>query len=238
MKRHILIAASILALLTPAIFAHADTFGTYGDTTVVNGPTNTPVYQLTSNPALQGYAGIYVEFSGPVTLASLTQLSAQFEMTAGTISGGAPRFSIGDTTNNASNEAYIYFGTSAGGGSFSDPAPGTYENTGNDASLLSTQINVQNNGFGGGSTGASYETFSQFVAQEGTVDIGFITVDVDGGFTSTQTADIGNFDINGTLYNPPATSGAAPEPGSLVLLGTGILGLATATRRRLFQARS
>ena len=230
-----LLALVTVFAITPT--ALADTFGTYGNTTVISsGPAGSPVYQLTSNPALQGYAGIYIEPTNPLALSALTLLSADFEMTSGTIVNGAPRFSIADTTNNNYNEAYLFFGTPGSGGTFTDPAPGTYESTGNLADLTSAAIYVQNNGFGGGSTGASYETWAQFVAQEGSVDIGLITVDVDGGFSNVQTADIGNFNVNGTLYNPPASRPAVPEPSSLLLLGTGLVGLAGIARRKLARA--
>lgn len=209
-----------LALAIPCLHAQSTSFGTYGDTTIVPGPGGTPVYQLTSNPSLLDYSGIYVQFNSAFTLSNLTTLSADFAMTSNTIANGAPRFSIIDTTNNALNEAYVFFGTPNGSGGFTDPTPGAWESTGN--VVTSADLIVQNNGFGGGSTNNSYETWAQFLAQEGSTNIGFITVDVDGGFSNTQTADINNFDVNGNLYNAAAT----PEPSSLLLLATTLLAAA------------
>ena len=221
-----------LALAVSCLHAQSTSFGTYGDTSVIaNGPGGVPAYQLTSNPSLQDYSGIYVQFNSPFTVADLTQLSADFEMTQNTIANGAPRFSIIDTTNNALNEAYVFFGIPNGSGGFMDPAPGTYESTGNE--VTSAYLVVQNNGFGGGSTHNAYESWADFVSQEGSVNIGYITVDVDGGFSNIQTADVGNFDVNGTLYNPTAPT---PEPGSLALLGTGLLGAAGEIFRRARRA--
>ena len=219
-----------LALAVPCLSAQSTTFGTYGDTTVVPGPGSSQVYQLTSNPSMQGYSGIYVQLNSPFTVSDLTTLSTDFQMTANTIGNGAPRFSLWDTTNNALNEAYVYFGTPGAGGTFTDPTPGSWESTGN--VVNSTDLIVQNNGFGGGSTGASYETWAQFLAQEGGVNIGGLSIDVDGGFSSTQTADVNNFDVNGTLYNPAATA-ATPEPSSLLLLGTALMAAAIIWRRRV-----
>lgn len=226
-----LVASSFLSLVlaVPCLHAQSTTFGTYGDTSVVSGPGGASVYQLTSNPSLQDYSGTYVQFNTPFTVSDLTTLSADFDMTAGTIANGAPRFSIIDTTNNSLNEAYVYFGTPNGSGGFSDPDPGTWESTGN--VVNSADLIVENNGFGGGSTNNTYETWAQFISQEGGVNIGYITIDVDGGFSNTQTADINNFDVNGTLYNAPS---ATPEPSSLLLLGTTLLAAAILWRRRVF----
>jgi hypothetical protein len=214
MKKYLFLGA-LCALLSPA---WADTVGTYGDVQVVTGPDGNPAWQLTSSPGGVGYAGLYVEFDGSITPADLTELAADYVMLGGTFDNGAPRFSIIDTTNNTNNEAYVYWGTPEAGGSFSDPNNGnsTYAGTGNYADDLSADLRVQNNGFGGGSTGASYETWSQFVSSEGTVGIGFITIDLDGGFSSEQVMDVGSFDINGTTYTPQTS--AVPEPGGISLL--------------------
>lgn len=221
MKAVALCSVLSLALAVPCLHAQSTSFGTYGDTTVVPGPGGTPVYQLTSNPSLQDYSGIYVQFNSAFSLSSLTTLSADFDMTSGSIANGAPRFSIIDTTNNALNEAYVFFGTPNGSGGFTDATPGSWESTGN--VVNSTDLIVENNGFGGGSSNNTYETWAQFLAQEGSTNIGYITIDVDGGFSSTQTADINNFDVNGSVYNAAA---ATPEPSSLLLLATTLLAAA------------
>jgi hypothetical protein len=227
------ISLAFCALCAFASLATADTVGTYGDTTVVTGPDGHPAWQLSSTSMGAGYSGVYVAFSELFTPAMLTQLSAQYVMLTGTFGGGAPRFSIIDTTNNSNNEAYVFWGTPQSGGSFTDPNSGntTYANTGNYASLTSTDLRVQNNGFGGGSTGASYETWSQFVAMEGATAIGYITIDLDGGFTGDQVMDTTDFDIDGTVYAPSAGS-TVPEPGSVwMIAGALLLGAALASRR-------
>lgn len=127
----------------------------------------------------------------------------------------------------------MYFGTPAGGGSFTDPNKGNtnYANTGNYANLSSSDVRVYNNGFGGVGNGNTGQTWAQFVASVGTVDIGYISLDLDGGFTGNQVMDIANFDVNGTIYNPTSP---VPEPGSLNLTVCllALLGGACLLRRR------
>ena len=202
----------------------AATLQQYGDVTAGPGGNG---YYLTSDPnSGAGYAGLYYDYSAaPITLSSILSLSATFQMTEGTISGGAPRFSIGDTTNNANNEAYIYFGTPQAGGSFSDPNPGATQNTGNYASLTSADLRVQVNGFNGDSTGASYETFAQFLATDGSANVGFISLDVDGGFTSAQQALITSFDVTTSV-------GAVPEPSTWAMMILGFCGVGFMAYRR------
>ena len=48
-------------------------------------------YLLTSDPTGLDYAGLYFQYTSPITLGSITQLSADFQMTQGTIGNGAPR---------------------------------------------------------------------------------------------------------------------------------------------------
>lgn len=233
MKKLLYAAAAIGLLATPAV-ALADTSGTYGDVTVVNsGPPSDPtVFQLTSDPAGVGYAGLYFEFSGPLTLSDITQLSADYQMTVGTVGGGAPRFSIGDTTNNVANEAYIYFGAPAGGGTFTDANGGVWGSTGNYADLSSADVRVQVNGFGGDSTGAGYETWADFVSHDGGVSVGFVSLDLDGGFSQPggQQMLVDDFTVNNDVLT--AGGGAVPEPASWALLIAGFGGLGATLRAR------
>lgn len=232
--KKLLCATAAIGLLAAPAAALADTSGTYGDVAVVNtGPASDPtVFQLTSDPAGAGYAGLYFAFSGPLTLSDITQLSADYQMTVGTIGGGAPRFSIGDTTNNAANEAYVYFGTPAAGGAFTDPNAGVWANTGNYADLGSADVRVQVNGFGGDSTGASYETWADFVGHDGGVSVGFVTLDLDGGFSPPgQQMLADNFTVNNDVLT---ASGGVAEPASWALLiaGFGGVGAMLRTRRK------
>jgi PEP-CTERM motif len=209
-KMKLKIGVTLVAVLFSLAAAKADVIGTYGDVTAGPGGNG---YYLTSNPG-GGYAGLYYDFSSaPITLNQLTNLSATFQMTQGTLGNGAPRISIIDTTNNVENEAYIYFGTPTGGGSMTDPSPGSTESTGN--LVLSPDLRVQVNGFNGDSTGASYETFAQFLATDGSADVAYVTLDVDGGFSATQQALITDFTV----------ADAVPEPSTWAMMILGFSGL-------------
>jgi hypothetical protein len=224
-------ALCITAVFAP--FASADVFSTYGATTVLNAGPPT-VYQLLSDPNGTGYAGIYEQITATLTVSQLIDLEANYQMTQGTFGGGAPRFSLIDTTNNPNNEAYIYWGTPTGGGGFTDSNAGSpnLNGTGNYADLTSTDLRVAVNGFGGINALNTYVTWSQFVAEAGTVDIGYISLDLDGGFTGTQQMSVDNFTINGTVVSNQASP--VPEPGSVALLLTvaALIGSATYRRRR------
>lgn len=205
----------VAALATPP--ARADIFGTYGDTTVVSAGPPT-VYQLTSDPTGLGYAGIYDQITGSLDVSQLVDLEASYEMTSGTFGNGAPRFSLIDTTNNAYNEAYVYWGTPNGSGGFTDPNLGStsLNSTTNYADLASADLRVQVNGFGGLNSGYTYLTWNQFVAEAGNVDIGYISLDLDGGYSATQAMMVSNFTVNGVVVSNETAS--TPEPSALVLL--------------------
>jgi len=199
--------------------AHATTFGLYGDAT----ETSTGFLLTSSTTSGAGYSGLYADnFTTPLTLDGLTQLSVDYQMLAGTFGGGAPRFSIADASG---GEAYIYFGTPQPGGSFTDPNAGSPGNTGN--YVLSSDLRVQVNGFNHDSTGASYETFTQFVAADGSAAINFISLDLDGGFTGTQQALVNNFTVNGDVF-----TAAVPESSTWAMMILGFCGIGFLTYRR------
>lgn len=224
-------ALGLAACLTVAAPLHAGTFSYYASDpsayAIVNtGPASDPnVFQLaSSNPA--GYAGLYYDAitdSPPLTPATLTTLSALYEMQIGTFSAGAARFSLSDTTNNPANEAYIYWGTPQSNGTFTDPNSGSFASTGNLADLTSSDLRVQVNGFGGDSTGQHYETWSQFVANDGNVQIAYISLDLDAGYSQPngQQMITNEFTVNGNV-DEAGPAAAAPEPASFTLLSVGL----------------
>lgn len=206
-----------IVLSFATLTANAAPIQTYGD--VTSGPGG---YTLTSDTSGVGYAGIYYNYSSaPITLDSISNLSADYQFLQGTIGPGAPRFSIIDTTGNPLNEAYVYFGTPTGTGSFTEPGTGT---TGN--YVTSADLRVQINGFNGDTTGAGYITFSDFLLRDGSALVKFITLDLDAGFAGTQQILVSNFDV------AAAAGPAAPEPSTWAMMMLGFAGIGFMTYRR------
>jgi hypothetical protein len=189
--------------------------GTYGDVVIQSNG-----FLVTSDTTGTGYGGLYFQYSTPILLNSITQLSADYQMTMGTFGGGAPRFTLFDS---GGNSAYIYFGTPLGGQGFADPNLGAFQNTGNYAA--STDLRVYVNGFDGQNTSNTAETFQQFVTAHGSAEVSSVYLDLDGGFTGTQQALLDNFTVNGDTLS-------APEPSTWAMMILGFVGIGFMAYRR------
>jgi hypothetical protein len=233
MRKKCILLGTVAIAAGMAASADAGSLGTYGDVTITGDG-----YELTSvdggtgfpNPHPTAYAGVYTNTSS-LTPDTLTELSVDYEMQEASFENGAPRFSIGDSSG---NEAYIYFGNTTNGFNFTDPNAGSssLNSTGNYADLLSGELRVESNGFGGLNTSNTPMTWSQFLTADGGIAgsaaIAFITVDLDGGdgALGTQEMLLNNLDINGTIYSAPAVPLPAPIYAVPVLMaGLGVLQL-------------
>ena len=221
-------AALIAVTMLGSLPVKATTFGSYGDTTVTASG-----FDLVSDPAATGYAGIYIKYSaGGPTLASITQLSSDYNMLGGAFANGAPRFTLFDTNFDL---AYVYWGTPLGGGSFTNPNPNnTPGNTGNYADLSSTDLRVYSNGFGGVNSPNTGKTWAQFVAEAGSTTLTYAFLDLDGGYTedTAQHLLVNNFTVNGDV--DAVAPAATPLPAALPMLasGLGVFGFVAARRKR------
>lgn len=233
MTKSSLLAFSAIALLSIPAISQADTFSTYGDTTVVSpGDGADPTaFQLTSGtipyPDPTSYAGLQDQITSVLDVANLTTLSADYKMTVGTFGGGAPRFTLFDPSFNS---AYVYWGTPTGGGGFSDPNAGGWANTGNYASLASPDVRVYVNGFGGINQPNTGVTWQQFVTEAGSIDLSYVTLDLDGGFSGPNGQQMltDNFTVNADVFDAPA---AVPEPATWAMLILGFLGVGAMVRK-------
>ena len=89
MRRFVMTVGALVALGFVQV-VQADSLGTYGDASAVAGG-----YQLTSdNSSSTPYAGLYDTPSGVLTPTTLTDLSADYQMTIGTFGAGSQRSAL------------------------------------------------------------------------------------------------------------------------------------------------
>jgi hypothetical protein len=236
MQKTTYLALAVVSGLVATTPAHAGAFSSYECDANLNSCTDVAVsggnFDIISNTTLATQVGGLEYETVPadtLTLAGLTNLSAVYNMVSGPFEAGSPRFTLFDDTFHS---AYIYWGTPTGGGSFANPfANGVFGSTGNLADLLSADIRVYSNGFNGQNTPNTGETFNQFVLDNGSAFISFITLDLDAGFYAVpQELLVSSFTVNSEVDVAAATT-PVPEPITLSLFGAGLAG-AVAMRRR------
>ena len=132
-------------------------------------------WSVANTPADDGGAITFPIASG-LTLAQITQLSAEFNVTDDNCGGGAPRFSINFGTN---KNVFVYLGPSS---PFTNCTPNTWTSTGNlvgaaDACRVDTsQI----------SPGTQCTTWAAAVTLLGSQTINSISFAVDGGWSQAH----------------------------------------------------
>ncbi len=147
-----------------------------------------------------GYGLISVNLPATTTLSQLTALSTGYEVTEGTCSGGAPRFSVvvlpaGDHRLKDAQAFWVYFGTQPYGGC--TPQQG-----------LATDDATQGDWW----TGNSYQSYSSALASAGTDRLVAVQVAVDAGWSQTpdvqqaliQDLTVGINGTNTTFFPLPA----------------------------------
>ncbi len=209
--------------------------GQYGDVQVVNaGPASESVFQLTSSTSPgPGWAGVYQDFTAaPIAVNTITTLSTDYKMATGPFFGGAPRFSLVDSSN---NEAWIYFGAPQTDGSYTDANGGAWGTTGNYADGTSLDLRVQSNGFGGYNSGYPPITWADFLSHVGSTGVYFVSLDLDGGWGTGEAGQrllVNNFRVNDSVMSPGGSGVAVPEPAGWALMILGFGGVGAALRRR------
>jgi hypothetical protein len=195
------LAASTLAFAAPALAADGTT--TTGGTTIVDG-----VATLVSNTGTASTADDFSTVSLPLpaglTLAQITQLSAEFNVTDDDCAAGSPRFAINYGTN---MNVFVYLGPAP---TFTGCAQNTWISSGNlvnttDACRVDTaQI----------APGTQCSTWAAAVALIGNQAINSISLVVDSGFTQAdkeQTIQIRNVVLNDKTFLVPTT----PKPAKV-----------------------
>lgn len=192
------VAALTLAVAAPAIAADGTT--TFGAATVTDGVA-TLVSNTSNTDAADDFSGVTVPLPAGLTLAQITQLAAEVNVTNDDCAGGSPRFVI----NYAANQnMVVYLGPAP---TFTGCTQETWLSSGNlvgtaDACRVDTsQL----------SPGTQCSTWAAAVALVGTRPINSISVVVDGSWAladKEQTVLLRNVKLNDKTYLTPA----APTP--------------------------
>lgn len=195
MKKLLLAAfvALTLAAAAPALAADPTPFG---GATVANGVAK--LVSDTSNAATSDdFSGVRLPLPTGLTLAQVTQLATEFNVTDDDCGGGSPRFVISYGTN---ENITVNLGPSP---NFTGCAQNTWLSTGN---LVGTsdRLRVDTSQVGGGVD----STWAQALSLVGSRTISSISLVVDGSWKMTdkeQTVLVRNVKLNGATYFVPST---------------------------------
>ena len=204
MKKFLLAAVATLALATaaPALAADPTTGGT---ATITNGVATLVSNTAVANTPNDDFGYVQLALPAGLTLAQITELSAEYNVTDDDCGGGSPRFEINYGVN---DNMWVYFGPSP---NFTGCTANTWLSTGNVVGNADAGRNDTSQL--GGSYGTSW---AAAVALVGTQPINYIRVVVDGGWKladGEQTVMLRNVKLNGTtVLVPKADTPTKPNP--------------------------
>jgi hypothetical protein len=190
------VAALALAATAPALAADPTTGGT---ATITNGVATLVSNTSVTNTPADDFGYLQLPLPAGLTLAQVTELSAEYNVTDDDCGGGSPRFEINYGVN---QNMFVYFGPSP---SFTGCLPpNTWLSTGNVVGTFD-QCRVDTAQL---SPGTQCSTWAAAVALKGTTPINYIRVVVDGGWKladGEQTVMVRNVKLNGTTFLTPST---------------------------------
>ena len=192
------VAALTLAVAAPALAADGTT--TFGAATVTDGVA-TLVSNTSNTDTADDFSGVTVPLPAGLTLAQVTQLAADYNVTNDDCAGGSPRFVINYGTN---ENMVVYFGPAP---TFAGCAQEAWLSTGN---LVGTtdRCRVDTSQL---SPGTQCSTWAAAVALVGSRPVTSLSIVVDGGWAladKEQTILVRNVKLNDKTYLTPA----APKP--------------------------
>jgi hypothetical protein len=200
MRKLLLAAIAALALAVSAPALAADGTTTFGAATITDGVA-TLVSNTSNTDTADDFSGVGFPLPAGLTLAQITELSAEYNVTNDDCAGGSPRFVINYGTN---ENMVVYFGPAP---TFTGCAQDTWLSTGNlvgtaDACRVDTsQL----------SPGTQCSTWAAAVALVGSRPINSISIVVDGSWAladKEQTILVRNVKLNDKTYLTPE----APKP--------------------------
>jgi hypothetical protein len=208
MKKLLLAAVAVLglAVAAPALAADPTTGGT---ATITNGVATLVSNTSVANTPNDDFGYVQLTLPAGLTLAQITELSAEYNVTDDDCGGGSPRFELNYGVN---KNMWVYFGPSP---SFTGCTANTWLSTGNvvgttDAGRVDTSQLTN---------GSQNTTWATAVTLIGTQPINYIRVVVDGGWKladGEQTVMLRNVKLNGTTFlAPTAPTPAKTNPAKL-----------------------
>ena len=205
-----LLAASAAGLaLTPAL-AQASVepaYQLFGEAELVKpGYKTATAAQLSGDVSKKTYGGVEFSNAQGLTVSQLTNLSTEYQITAGNCGLGSPRF-VAEITNGVKT-GYVEFDLGPYP-EYTKCPQNEWTNTGNLASP-SNLVNIQSLG------GGAYEEYSKVQAKYGTWVIAELFLRIDNGEESKpQTAQFDNVKVNTDNYEfQPAALGATGATGA------------------------
>jgi hypothetical protein len=211
MRKLLLAAVAALALAAAAPALAADGSTTFGGATVENGVA-TLVANVGNASTTDDFSGVSLPLPSGLTLAQITQLSAEFNVTDDDCGASSPRFAINYGPN---KNVFVYLGPSP---NFTGCTKNTWISTGN---LVGTSdaLRVDTSQIPGGSVDS---TWAKAVALIGNEPITSISLVVDASWNSPtqtnpaftdkeQTVLVRNVKLNDKTFLVPTT----PKPPKL-----------------------
>jgi len=185
----------VLAAAMPAVAAIGTGYTLFGSATYVSpGNASNRAVQLISDANTGVYSGIDFAVPAGLTINNLNLLSTDYNFTMGSCDLGSPRFGI-VLSSDPNKAIFVYIGPPP---SYTGCTTG-WQNTGN---LLTPASLVDSSQYGG----TFYQPWAAAQAQFSGQTVTDIFLVSDNGPSGTQTVQIDNTNVNGTLYTYEPTS--------------------------------
>lgn len=187
--------SATLMLTGSSAAALGGSYPLFGDAQLVSPGHNSPMAaQFESSTATApGYGGVNFTVPAGMTLSQLNNLATDYEFTAGSCAGGAPRFTVDVTNGTTSGSIFAYIGPAP---NYTGCPQNVWGNTGNlaaPANLVdATQLG-----------GAFYEPYATAQAAYGSYTVTGISLVTDSDWVAgndPQTVLADNVQINGSTY--------------------------------------
>jgi hypothetical protein len=204
MRRLVILAAALVFAATVTTAALAATATPFGGATTAGG-----ILTLVSNTgdvgATNDASGATFTDTGVTTFASITTLSAEFNVTDDDCKAGSPRFQIRVLTPSGEKNVFAHLGPAP---SFTGCSPNTWTVSGNLVGSVDGRFDT------GQAGGSAVATYAQALALVGSYQVTGLSIVVDSGWAfddKEQTVMVRNVKVNSSTFFEPATTPTPPS---------------------------